>query len=268
MSGLAPRPCPRWAAKAHASMERRGRDGARLQSLGMVASGVQHRRKCSGQPTSTHLAVRRAGGEFVRLDSQPMSSSRPTNFNRIGTSYSSLCGTVVRIEIERATGALRIAQTLAACWRCGEVLVPLRSMLGQAQGGFAMGVRLCAALESLPLYEDGPGSGNGTSDNTLSREARTCLLHSLQIEDLTCRPSTRTSGQRESARKSPMIPVVPALLNAIFDATGRRFWSLPVTQVMLEEGQQHRRVALKNDVALPSCPSTPASTARTRCATI
>jgi CO/xanthine dehydrogenase Mo-binding subunit len=32
-----------------------------------------------------------------------------------------------------------------------------------------------------------------------------------------------------------MIPVVPALLNAIFDATGRRFWSLPVTQVMLKE---------------------------------
>jgi len=27
-----------------------------------------------------------------------------------------------------------------------------------------------------------------------------------------------------------MIPVVPALLNAIHDATGRRFQSLPVTQ--------------------------------------
>jgi CO/xanthine dehydrogenase Mo-binding subunit len=32
-----------------------------------------------------------------------------------------------------------------------------------------------------------------------------------------------------------MIPVVPALLNAIFDATGRRFQSLPVTQAMLNE---------------------------------
>jgi CO/xanthine dehydrogenase Mo-binding subunit len=30
-----------------------------------------------------------------------------------------------------------------------------------------------------------------------------------------------------------MIPVVPALLNAIHDATGRRFQSLPVTQAML-----------------------------------
>ena len=31
-----------------------------------------------------------------------------------------------------------------------------------------------------------------------------------------------------------MIPVVPALLNAIFDATGQRFQSLPVTRSMLK----------------------------------
>ena len=31
-----------------------------------------------------------------------------------------------------------------------------------------------------------------------------------------------------------MIPVVPALLNAIYDATGRRFNALPVTQSLLK----------------------------------
>ena len=35
-----------------------------------------------------------------------------------------------------------------------------------------------------------------------------------------------------------MIPIVPALLSAIFDATGRRFRSLPVTQAMLKEAAQ------------------------------
>ena len=31
-----------------------------------------------------------------------------------------------------------------------------------------------------------------------------------------------------------MIPVVPAILNAIYDATGHRFQSLPVTQAMIK----------------------------------
>jgi CO/xanthine dehydrogenase Mo-binding subunit len=31
-----------------------------------------------------------------------------------------------------------------------------------------------------------------------------------------------------------MIPVAPALLNAIYDATGHRFRSLPVTQAMIK----------------------------------
>ena len=31
-----------------------------------------------------------------------------------------------------------------------------------------------------------------------------------------------------------MVPVVPALLNAIFDATGHRFERLPVTQALLK----------------------------------
>jgi CO/xanthine dehydrogenase Mo-binding subunit len=32
-----------------------------------------------------------------------------------------------------------------------------------------------------------------------------------------------------------MTPIVPALLNAIYDATGHRFRSLPVTQAMLKQ---------------------------------
>ncbi len=48
-----------------------------------------------------------------------------------------------------------------------------------------------------------------------------------------CRPSMpneRPKGMAEVV----MIPVVAALLNAIFDATGHRFRSLPVTQAMLK----------------------------------
>jgi CO/xanthine dehydrogenase Mo-binding subunit len=43
-------------------------------------------------------------------------------------------------------------------------------------------------------------------------------------------PDERPKGMAEVV----MIPVVPALLNAIYDATGHRFRSLPVTQAMIK----------------------------------
>jgi CO/xanthine dehydrogenase Mo-binding subunit len=42
--------------------------------------------------------------------------------------------------------------------------------------------------------------------------------------------SERPKGMAEVC----MIPVVAALLNAVFDATGHRFQSTPVTQAMLK----------------------------------
>jgi xanthine dehydrogenase molybdopterin-binding subunit B len=44
----------------------------------------------------------------------------------------------VRVEIDRATGALRIAKAYSVL-ECGNALVP-QVVIGQAQGGFAMGV--------------------------------------------------------------------------------------------------------------------------------
>jgi CO/xanthine dehydrogenase Mo-binding subunit len=57
-------------------------------------------------------------------------------------------------------------------------------------------------------------------------------LHDLEIEIL---PPIDASERPKGIAEVVMIPVVPALLNAIFDATGRRFQSLPVTQAILKE---------------------------------
>ena len=58
------------------------------------------------------LAVRRGAGKYVRIDRSSVKFP-PTDFNRIGQSYTSLCGTVVRIEIDRSTGG---SQKHTACW--------------------------------------------------------------------------------------------------------------------------------------------------------
>ena len=173
------------------------------------------------------LALRRGAGNFVRLDRTSVKFP-PTDFTRIGTTYTAQCGTLVRVEINRSTGALRIAKAYSV-FECGNVLVP-QVVIGQAQGAFAMGVG-GTFLETLPLYEDGPGNGKWNLGQYLSHADRTCRCAISRSR--CCRPWTRTKG-RKAWRKSVMNPVVAALVNAIFDATGHRFGSLPVTQAMIK----------------------------------
>jgi CO/xanthine dehydrogenase Mo-binding subunit len=56
-------------------------------------------------------------------------------------------------------------------------------------------------------------------------------LHDLEVEVL---PPVEPNEPPKGMSEVVMIPVIPALLNAIFDATGRRFRSTPVTQSMLK----------------------------------
>src|ERR1700730_3818946 len=205
MSGLAPLPLPAVAAKAHA------RNGV----TGAMAHGFS--RWAWSQATFTvarqawtadidALAVRRGAGKFVRIDRSDVKFP-PTNLNRSGPTYTALCGTVVRIEIDRGTGALRIPKAYSVL-EYGQALVP-EAGLGQAQGGFAMGVGY-ALLESLPLYEDGPGNGKWNLGQYLVARGSDLPLDGLEGEGLPpVAPDERPKGMAEVV----MVPVVPALLN-------------------------------------------------------
>jgi CO/xanthine dehydrogenase Mo-binding subunit len=88
-----------------------------------------------------------------------------------------------------------------------------------------------ALLESLPRYEDGPGNGKWNLGQYLIARGSDLPLHDLEIEVL---PPVTPDEPPKGMAEVVMIPVVPALLNAIHDATGHRFRSLPVTQPMLK----------------------------------
>jgi CO/xanthine dehydrogenase Mo-binding subunit len=226
MPGLAPLPLPAVAAKAHA---RNGVTGAMAHGFSRWAWS-QATFVVAGQAWTADidaLAVRRGADKFVRVDRSSVKFP-PTNLNQSGPTYTALCGTVVRIEIDRGTGALRIAKAYSLL-ECGQALVP-ELVLGQAQGGFAMGVGY-ALLETLPLYEDGPGNGKWNLGQYLVARGSDLPLNGLEVEVLPpVDPDERPKGIAEVV----MIPVVPALLNAIYDATGHRFQSLPVTQAMIK----------------------------------
>src|SRR5260221_323444 len=173
------------------------------------------------------LAVRRGGGKFARLDRSNVKYP-PTDFNKSGPTHAATCGALVRVEIERATGALRIAKAYSVL-ECGQALVP-EVVLGQAQGGFAMAVGF-ALLESLPPYEGGPGNGKWNLGQYVIARGSDLPLHDLEVEVLSPIDSDeRPKGMAEVV----MMPAAPALINAIYDATGHRFRSLPVTQAMIK----------------------------------
>src|SRR5262249_8977068 len=179
MAGLAPLALSAVAAKAHA---RNGVTGAMTHCFNRWAF-ARATFTISGQAWTADidaLAVRRGGGKFARLDRSNVKFPS-TDLNKSGPTHSSLCGTLVRIEIERATGALRIAKAYSVL-ECGQVLVP-EVVVGQAQGGFAMGVGF-VLLESLPPYEGGPGNGKWNLGQYVIARGSDLPLHDLEVEVL------------------------------------------------------------------------------------
>jgi CO/xanthine dehydrogenase Mo-binding subunit len=226
MPGLAPLSLPAIAAKAHAHHDVTGAMAHAFSRWGWSRASFP----IAGQTWSADidaLAVRRGGGAYACLDRSSVKFP-PTANNSSGPVYTTGCGTSVRVEIERATGALRIAKAYSV-FECGNALVP-EIVVGQAQGGFAMGVGY-ALLETLPLYEDGPGNGKWNLGQYVVARATDLPLEGVEIEVL---PSLEPHDAPKGMAEVVMIPVVPAILNAIYDATGHRFQSLPVTQAMLK----------------------------------
>jgi CO/xanthine dehydrogenase Mo-binding subunit len=226
MPGLKPLPLQAVAARAHA---RNGVTGAMAHGFNRWA-WARATFAVGGQPWTADidaLAVRRGTGKFARINRSNVKFP-PASLNQSGPTYTALCGTLVRIEIDRATGALRIAKAYSVL-ECGQALVP-EIVLGQAQGGFAMGVGY-ALLEALPLYEDGPGNGKWNLGQYLVARGSDLPLQGLEVEVL---PPVDPAEHPKGMAEVNMIPVVPALLNAIYDATGHRFRSLPVTQAMIK----------------------------------
>jgi CO/xanthine dehydrogenase Mo-binding subunit len=225
-AGLSPLPLNAIAAKAH---QQGGVTGAMTHAFSRWAWSQATFALPGGDWSADidALAVRRGAGEFKVLDRKAVAFP-PTDYNRIGTAFASMCGTTVRVEIERATGNLRIAKAYSVV-ECGVALVP-EIVTGQAQGGFAMGVGQ-ALLEYLPPFESGPGNGQWNLGRYVVARGSDLPLHDLEIEILSpLSPREPPKGMAEVV----MIPVIPALLNAIYDATGHRFQSLPVTPAMIK----------------------------------
>jgi CO/xanthine dehydrogenase Mo-binding subunit len=238
VAGMQPLPLPQLAAKAH--------------EMGLVVATMVHgynrwawARATFELPDGRYegaidaLAVRYGNGAgparkalmttqgYQRFDRVAVSFP-PTLFERIGVGYTSAAGSVVAIEVDKGTGAVAIVDAVTV-FECGRALVP-EQVVGQAEGGFAMGVGY-ALQEYLPLYEDGPGSGGWNLDRYQIPRASDLPVWKLAIDVL---PPLGPTDVPKGIAELVMIPVAPAILNAIADATGKRFNALPVTAEKLK----------------------------------
>ena len=231
--GMEPLPLPRVAAKAH--------------EMGLVVTAMVHGynrwawahasfdlpdgrytgaidalavKYGDGAP-AVRAALMTTGG-YHRLDRVSVTFP-PTLFERIGVGYTSASGSVVAVEIDRASGAVAILNAVSVL-ECGRALVP-EQVRGQAEGGFAMGVGY-ALYEYLPLYEGGPGDGTWNLDRYRVPRASDLPVWGLEVDVL---PPLGPTDVPKGIAELVSIPAAPAILNAIADAIGKRFYALPVT---------------------------------------
>lgn len=135
---------------------------------------------------------------------------------------------VAEVEVDTGTGRVRVVRVTAA-HDLGYPVNPLAAE-GQIEGGVVMGVGW--ALHEKMVYD---GKGILQNPNFLDYKIPTILdapeVHSILIETNDARGPFGAKGLGEPA----IIPVAPAVANAVAHAMGTRFGEIPITPVLLWE---------------------------------
>jgi CO/xanthine dehydrogenase Mo-binding subunit len=153
----------------------------------------------------------------------------PVQRNNAGVTYYSAIGTLAEVVVDMVSGKVELLAHHSVL-ECGNLIVP-QLVSGQLQGGLAMGIGH-ALHEYLPLYEDGPGNGTWNFNRYRLPRASDVAVWSQSAEVLLALSDT---DPPKGMGEVTMIAVVPAIVNAIAHATGRRFTELPVTPAKIRE---------------------------------
>ncbi|WP_144213014.1 xanthine dehydrogenase family protein molybdopterin-binding subunit [Shewanella donghaensis] len=146
-----------------------------------------------------------------------------TSMNNAMVTYYTPCATLVEIAVDTKLGNVEILGTHT--WiEPGNVHVK-ELVEGQLEGGLTMGVGH-ALYEHLPDDETGAGTGTWNLDRYQVPFAKHNGVWNMKH---TIMPPLSDSDDSKGVAEVVMIPVVPALIEAIYQATNKRFYHLPVT---------------------------------------
>lgn len=174
------------------------------------------------ETTIDALAIQAGSNDWTLLDRDTVSYP-PATFERIAVNYYSSCGAIVAIGVDEISGEVAV-EAVHEVLECGRSIVP-ELVSGIAQGGIAMGIGH-ALYEHLPEFEDGPGDGTWNLNRYIVPKADQVPVWKTTFEIL---PPLSETDPPKGMAEVVMIPVVPAVLNAINNAVGARVRSLPAT---------------------------------------
>jgi len=165
-------------------------------------------------------------------------SSKTPNFS---ASYT-FAAHAAEVEVDRATGHITVLDFVAA-HDIGRAINPTM-VEGQIVGGVAMG--LGAVLGEELIYENGRPVNPAYLHYALPRAADLPRIRPILIED----PDPNGPYGAKSIGELGVIPVAPAVANAIYDAVGIRLRELPFTPDKVlaalaeKEGRRKRRFGI------------------------
>lgn len=146
------------------------------------------------------------------------------------------CGVVVKVNED--TGAVEIIDVVLA-QDVGKAINP-SLVEGQMIGGFAMGLGY-ALMEDLKL-KNGKIKNNSLTNYIIPTSLDMPEIKNIIIED----PESTGPFGAKGIGESVMIPVAPAIINAIYDAVGVRVKELPATPEAILKELKGRELNLKN----------------------
>ncbi len=131
------------------------------------------------------------------------------------------------VEVDVKTGETKVLKVIAAC-DVGRVMNPL-ALLGQIEGSISMGLGM--ALQEKFVMKDGYVQTDSLYKCRLPTIDQTPEVVTFFVEDETRDGPYGAKGVGELAS----IPTAPAIVNAIYNATGIRCYNLPADKEWLKE---------------------------------
>ena len=153
----------------------------------------------------------------------------------VGTSPAYGCSAqVVELSVDLETGQITMHH-IADAHDCGQA-VHLTSVEGQMQGSVSMGMGE-ALFEAVRFDDKGRVLNANLADYKIPTALDMPHIEAIVVE--TCEPNG-PFGAKEVG-EGAIMPTIPAILNALYDATGVRFDKLPLTAEQVLSGLRAKR---------------------------